>query len=85
MKRKVTTFTALKRRVLALVLGRWMLFSVLLTWAVAQDMYNQLDAQLKYASMAIGHSQRDTLPGAREKAMFDTDQRMTTTSRRDES
>lgn len=71
MKCKVTTFDALKRRVMALTLGFWLLLMVLLTWAVAQDMYNQLDAQLKYASMAVGHSQRDTLPGAREKAMFE--------------
>ena len=72
MKRKVTTFTALKRRVLALVLGFWMLFSVLLTWAVAQDMYNQLDAQLDYLSVAIGHSiDNEALPGAQEKAMYE--------------
>ena len=72
MKRKVTTFTALKRRVLALVLGGWMLFSVLLTWAVAQDMYNQLDAQLDYLSVAIGHSiDNEALPGAQEKAMYE--------------
>ena len=29
--------------VLALVLGAWLLLSVVLTWSVAQDMYNQLD------------------------------------------
>ena len=72
MKKKVETYTALKRRILALVLGGWMLFSVLLTWAVAQDMYNQLDAQLDYLSVAIGHSiDNEALPGAQEKAMYE--------------
>ena len=72
MKKKVETYTALKRRILALVLGGWMLFSVLLTWAVAQDMYNQLDAQLDYLSVAIGHlTKAEDVPGKQEKAMYE--------------
>ena len=43
-KRRPKTFKTIARRIVALVLGVWLMSMLFLTWAVANDFYNQLDA-----------------------------------------
>ena len=72
-KRKVSVHTALRRRILALSLGLWLLAMFLLTWAVAGDMYEQLETKLFwYIHNPVRRDyEEDALPGLMEWEMLD--------------
>ena len=72
MKKKVETYTALKRRILALVLGLWLLLMVLITLGGAQDVIRQIqpeawDYLTTYAKSPLNYSETNAaLPGYRQ-------------------
>ncbi len=72
-KRKVSTHTALTRRIIALALGLWLAAMGLLTWAIAGDMCKQLESKLFwYIYNPVRRDyEENALPGKMEYEMLD--------------
>lgn len=66
-KKRPKTYKTIAFRVTALVLGIWLMSMLFLTWAVANDFYNQLDTQAQLISqdyhVHYGSNFDKTLPG----------------------
>lgn len=72
-KRKPYTHTLLRRRIIGLALALWLAAMGLLTWAVAGDMYIQLENKLySYAWNPVGRTyEEESLPGMMEQETLD--------------
>lgn len=79
MKKKETksppaAFWPIARRIIALVLILWLTAMVLLTWAVARDLYMQMESKVNYYLGSVSHrhvsDEEENLPGALETAMI---------------
>lgn len=79
MKKKETkappaAFWPIARRIIALVMILWLAAVGLLTWAVARDLYMQMESKVDFYLGRVTHryisAEEESLPGAFEKAMI---------------
>ncbi len=76
MKKKPTTFKSIAIRVIALALSLWLCVVGLVTWAVAEDFFHQIDTitehypQLLNTARGFSNDEQEQLPGSAEDRMI---------------
>ena len=78
MKKRPTSFRAIAIQVTALTTALWLCFMILLTWAVAEDFFHQIDAKIRshYSKSVVTRDPTDPdsapeLPGTFEVQMLE--------------